>query len=141
MNAETIHIVTPTVIRVRASVESGLSGQLEWRVGYAPERDTDGRYLLARLYAANGSGRVCVELSAMLVGGDTEAIEEEYAEDGFKKELVASHALDSLYSLARLTAHGLLGTITTPIELPASTPTPAVSRLVRTESTTTSAEA
>lgn len=137
MNAETIRIVTPTVIGVHASAESGLSGQLDWKVGYAPERDTDGRYLLARLYAANGSGRVRVELSAMLVGGDTNAIEEGDAEDRFTEKLLASHALDTLYSLARVTAHGLLGTITTPIELPASAPTPSVSQLVRTESTIT----
>jgi hypothetical protein len=141
MDTETFRIVAPSVIEVRAGVAVGLSGQLEWRVGYAPERDVSGRYLVARLYAANGSGRVSVELSAILVGGDTEAIEEGDAADGFEAELVASNALDSLYSLARLTAHGLLGTITTPIELPASTPTPAVSRLVRTGSATTPAEA
>ena len=140
MDTETFRIVAPFVIEVGAGVTAGLAEQVSWRVGYAPERDADGRYLVARLYAANGSGRVRVELSAILVGGDTETIDSDTA-DGFEAALVASNALDSLYSLARLTAHGLLGTITTPIELPVSPPTPAVSRLVRKGSATTPVEA
>lgn len=132
MAGDSLRIVSPMVMDVRASVLYEADPHVTWSVGYAPELDDEGgRFLLANLHAVGAEGRVDVEISALLLGSSGAASSADDDASQLEDDLSESEALETLYDIARITARGLLGTIDVDLGLPVASPTPDITQLVK----------
>ncbi len=134
MADESIRIVAPLIMEVRASARYESDPHVMWSIGYAPISDEDGgRVLFANLHAAGTNGRVDVELAATQLGGGFSAELEGDEAEIYADRLAQAGALAALYDIARITARGLIGTVGIKLEVPLASPVPKITQLVRSQ--------